>query len=127
MNRLNQPLITRLNTPFIRYTTAQTTLNAAAIAYANGGDTATTCLDVAKNFPLTAVVNSLYTKGVDYLTKQYGRLGANLFSLAITSSFYAYATLTNDTDPTIPTIAGGTVGIILTNIHVNEIQKAQEK
>jgi hypothetical protein len=114
-----------LKVPFIRYTLAQTALNGAVIASQTNGDFAAAGEDAVTNLPFFAVVNLGYAKCVDYITRKlgkYGRLGANSFSLGVTGAFYTYALMTNDTDPTIPSAVAGTIGIVLTNKQVSEIQ-----
>lgn len=115
-----------LKAPFIRYTLAQTALNGAVIAASQTkGDFAAAGEDALTNLPFFAVVNLGYAKSVDYITKKlgrYGRLGANAFSVGVTGVFYTYALMTNDTDPTIPSAVAGTIGIVLTNKQVSEIQ-----
>ncbi|PIN75030.1 hypothetical protein COV18_04700 [Candidatus Woesearchaeota archaeon CG10_big_fil_rev_8_21_14_0_10_37_12] len=109
---------------FVRYTSAQTALNFALIT-AQTKDVSAGLEDAIKNVPFFAVTNLIYAKGVDYITKssgKYGRLNANLFSLTVTGLFYTYALLTNDSDPTLPSMIAGSIGIYLTNKQVTEIK-----
>lgn len=119
-----------LREPFMKYTAAQTVLNFTVIACQTEGNMATAAEDALKNMPFIAATNLGYAKCVDYITRKlgkHGRLGANMFSLAVTGAFYAYAAMTNDSDPTIPSTVAGIIGLYLTNSQVSQIQSSIPK
>ena len=112
---------------WIRYTAAQTALNAIVITANTRGDVLAGLEDSMTNLPFFGIVNLGYAKCVDLITHKlgrFGRVGANGFSVSVSTAFYGYARMTNDTDPLIPAIVAGIVGIVLTNRQVTEIQKS---
>jgi len=75
------------------------------------------------NLPFFLAVTSVYAKGVNYVTKRFGRVGANVLSLSVAAAFYAYARTTGDSDPTYPSLANAALGLTLTNIQVSDLEK----
>lgn len=111
----------RVGIPFVKYTATQTALNSIVIACETGYDVSTTTEDTLTNVPCIALTNLIYAKVIDYTTRKYGRFGANVVSFAASAVFYAYARLTNDSDPTIPSAVATGIGLYLTNRHVSRI------
>ncbi len=86
-------------------------------------------LDVLKdtaltNLPFFGLVNFVYAPLITLATKKGGRLAANAVCLATNAAFYAYASLTGDGDPTYQVALTTSVGLVLTNKQVSDVQKS---
>lgn len=116
--------------PFIRYTSGQTLLNCAMNYFSNGNNLEDAIQDAGKNLLFFSLVNGVYTSIVNYLVNKFPDnrwLVTNAFSLSVSGAFYVYALITNDNDPLVPSLATGITGLVLTNIHVSDLEKELEK
>ena len=117
----------------VYYTAGYTALSAAtegakqAIAgnlegmLARAGDTA------MHNAPFFALVNLIYSGGVEMSTRKWGRIGGNAFCALVNIGFYAYASLTSDSDPALPCAINAAVGFYMTNKHISSITQNTNK
>lgn len=89
----------KIKKPFVIYSATYTSLNAALAIVDTGADMPVVGHDVLNNAKLILPINLGYAFCVDMIVRncgKYGRLVANMFSVGVASSFYAYALMTND-------------------------------
>jgi len=75
------------------------------------------------NILMFSITNLIYGRGVDYLTRKFGKFGAYGLFAATNIIQYSYLLATQDTDPTFQCAITATVAAYLTNLQIKEIEK----
>jgi len=75
------------------------------------------------NILMFSITNLIYGRGVDYLTRKYGRKGAWGLFAATNILQYSYLLATQDTDPTFQCAITATVAAYLMNLQMKDIEK----
>lgn len=112
----------------IAYATAFTLLSGGVEGGWYGGGLETAIDNIKTNAPFFAGLNTFYGTTVDFLSKKSGRFAVNTFCIATNLAFLGYVALTNDGNIQYAhTIASAAIGIPLTNIHFNLVQKEKKQ